>query len=237
MPMNCENPKLMVVLGSGMHSTAVKERGLKPSLDSRIRLNAAKLLMSDTTRNGPTVLLTGGAVFTEERMLSEVNQDWLVRHGIPESKTTVVGGVSTIEEFRAIKARVKEEDIKPEEVIIISNWNHLVARLLAAEEGYNFAAAEEMLWRKDSRYSNVVRTFVCSMPFFRRMIEQLAMSLALTTSWGRELYKRQSEKFHDQIPITKFDVDGIRNFDWVGRTKDRLSSLWKFVRNRFDTHK
>lgn len=213
-------PDVIIVHGSGLHSSEKTELGYKSSWDARMRLTAAGDLWQrhrDKGR-GIKVMVVGGNNYpTLAPSIAEtMKEDLRRRFDIPVGDIIVVDeGGNTVSDDEQIIEVMQREGFQS--AIDISSGYHKVAKSLSGKRGNRFVSAEEILKKRHPLYRGIISDVYKSRPIRRLIANQCIGVLILNIPrHGREFYEERSESLRlgkgpeGGAEVTVFDPDSLR---------------------------
>lgn len=193
--------RIVCSLSSGMHTSASTESGTKLSWEARMRQNAAVRL---STKYKSVLFITGGNVYKGYPSLAEQGKERVAR-AFGSENTNLLGGHNTLEEIYLISQVARERGLSPENVTIVSNEFHHVAKKISEEHGFSFVAAEDILEQKGEKYNKLIHDLRSSKTYMRLNENQIKMSNFLRSNIGRVIYKLADFIVKRMVKITAFD--------------------------------
>jgi hypothetical protein len=184
--------------------------GYRLSWTERMRIAAAVYLMGKFNRAG--IILSGGEVYQGNPPLSQVAKETLVRrYHVASKKITTVGGQNTVQEFDHIVGRVKEDNLLPSQVLVISNDFHLIARYLAWINNMGFISPEEILPEIDTRYRRITQDLKESKTYRdQRVLQMIGVLMIATPFVGKYMYAAVDNKMKSTAAPVTFDPYYLR---------------------------
>lgn len=193
--------RIVCSLSSGMHTSTSTESGTKLSWPARMRQNAAARL---STEYKSDLFITGGNVYKGYLSLAEQGKERVAR-AFGSKNTKTLSGHNTLEEIYLISQVAKERGLSPENVTIVSNEFHHVAKKLSEEHGFSFVAAEDILEQNGEKYKKLIHDLRSSKTYKRLNETQMKMSKFLRNKIGRAIYKLADFIVKRRLKITAFD--------------------------------
>jgi len=206
-------PDVIFVLSSGLYGSEVNVSKLKLSWDARMRLVATADLVNRLNEVGhsPQVVVTGGNVYKGQPKLSSIGRNKLVNnYRLPKDQVKTVDGLDTIEEFKIIKRLIREQNLNPHDVAVISSGYHLTAKTLSKQLGVNFFSAEEILRKRNKHYHDVIEDIVNSDHYHGLLESQRRRSKLIKVSLGKTFYKIAAKWVKRNVELTPFDSNDLR---------------------------
>jgi uncharacterized SAM-binding protein YcdF (DUF218 family) len=208
------NPDVIIIPGSGLHTSSLTTDKLQPSWDARLRIAAGVHLFNSLAEKGEApkkVIVCGGEVFQGYDPLAEVSKRRILKKvGLSDTDVlTVTTSRDTIADIRGAKNVMDELGLG--RGVVISNSYHIVAGALALKYGLSFRSAESILRETSPRHKALVDALEQSESIKKLQVEQLLRALIVLMPGGETLYQHMAQRsLSARAVISEFDPKGIQ---------------------------
>lgn len=205
-------PEVIIIPGSGLHTSSKSVDGVKPSWDARLRISAGVMLFKSISQEGviPRIIVCGGEVYpgydtlasvARRRVSSKTGSSEADILRVDNSYDTVgdVGGARSLMDRLGLRNGV-----------VISNDYHQSALALALKYGLSFQSAESVL-SKNPRYKVIIDSLKNSEDVKKNKQGQLIRTLIVLTPGGEAVYQYMARRsLVSRAVISVFDTRGLQ---------------------------